>query len=184
MPGPVEDSAHEKRRAQAAGGDRDEILELAKARIGDLVPDADLSAFAVAFTVIRAAERITYELETVYKPMGWSWPGFRVLFWVWLLGPLEPRQIATLASSSRASISSALNTLERNGFVQRSRGSVDRRLVRVELTKEGAERMVEAIAAANGRERELVAGFNADERRLLTGLLARLLIQGLDDQRS
>ena len=153
-----------------------EILELATARIGEVVPNADLSAFALAFTLVRASERITYENERVYKPMGWSWPGFRVLFWIWLLGPLEPRQIAALASSSRASISSALNTLERNGFVRRSRSSPDRRLVKVELTKEGSERMVEALAAANGRERELVAGFSADERRTLTELLTRILV--------
>ena len=57
------------------------------------------------------------------RPMGWTWPGFRVLFWIWLLGPLEPRTIASLVSASRASISSALNTLERDGFVVRSRGS-------------------------------------------------------------
>jgi DNA-binding MarR family transcriptional regulator len=160
-----------------------EILDLATARIGEVVPNADLSAFALAFTLVRASERITYETERMHKPMGWSWPGFRVLFWIWLLGPLEPRQIATLASSSRASVSSALNTLERNGFVQRSRGSADRRLVKVELTKEGSERMVEALAASNGRERELVAEFSADERRTLTELLTRLIVQGLDDQR-
>jgi DNA-binding MarR family transcriptional regulator len=156
--------------------DSGEILELAKARIGEVVPEADLSAFAVAFTVIRAAERLTYELETVHRPMGWTWPGFRVLFWIWLLGPLEPRQIATVASSSRASISSALNTLERNGFVVRGRSSTDRRLVTVELTEKGNERMAEAFAAANRRERELAGGFSAEERRTLTELLGRLLV--------
>ena len=108
--------------------------------------------------------------------MGWTWPGFRVLYWIWLLGPLEPRQIATLASSSRASISSALNTLERNGFVVRSRGSTDRRLVTVHLTEKGAERMTEALGAANRREREVLAEFSADERRTLAELLARLLV--------
>jgi DNA-binding MarR family transcriptional regulator len=168
-------STNETRPAQAIG-DSHEILELARARIGGVVPDADLSAFAVAFTLIRASERLTYELEAAYRPMGWTWAGFRVLFWIWLLGPLEPRQIATIASASRASISSALNTLERNGFVVRSRGSADRRLVTVELTEKGAERMAEALGAANRRERELVAGFSADERRTLAELLGRLLV--------
>jgi DNA-binding MarR family transcriptional regulator len=158
------------------GRDPGELLELAKRRIGEVVPDADLSAFAVAFTLVRAAERVTYELETAHRPMGWTWPGFRVLFWIWLLGPLEPRQIAAVASSSRASISSALNTLERNGFVARSRSSIDRRLVKVELTEKGREHMAEAFAAANRRERELTGGFSAEERRTLTELLSRLLV--------
>lgn len=153
-----------------------DVLKLAQERIGGVVPDADLSAFAVVFTLIRAAERATYELETVQRPMGWTWPGFRVLFWIWLLGPLEPRRIARLASASRASISSALNTLERNGFVVRSRSSSDRRLVTVELTERGSQRIAAAFDATNRREQELVAGFTAEERRTLAELLTRLIV--------
>jgi DNA-binding MarR family transcriptional regulator len=151
-----------------------EVLRLAQERLAAVVQDADLSAFAVFFSLIRAAERATYEFEGVQRPMGWTWPGFRVLFWVWLLGPLEPRAIAALASSSRASISSALNTLERNGFVSRSRGSSDRRLVTVELTERGAELIVEAFEATNRRERELASVLGSDERRKLVELLGRL----------
>jgi DNA-binding MarR family transcriptional regulator len=160
--------------------DPHEILALAQARVGEVVPGADLTAFAVAFSIVRAAERVTLELETAHQPMGWTWPGFRVMWWLWLLGPLEPRQIAEISSSSRASVSSALNTLERNGFVERRRGSADRRLVNVELTAKGSERMAEAFAAANARERKLVGRMSAEERSTLTQLLGRLL----DDQES
>jgi DNA-binding MarR family transcriptional regulator len=154
----------------------EEVLALAQNRIRSVVPDADLEAFAAVFTLVRAAERVTYELEAVQRPMGWTWPGFRVLFWIWLLGPLEPREIARLASASRASVSSALNTLERNGFVVRSRSSSDRRLVTVELTASGSEHIVEAFEATNRREQQFVAGFSAPERRSLAELLGRLLI--------
>jgi DNA-binding MarR family transcriptional regulator len=160
--------------------DPHEILALAQARVGEVVPGADLTAFAVAFSIVRAAERVTLELETAHQPMGWTWPGFRVMWWLWLLGPLEPREIAEISSSSRASVSSALNTLERNGFVERRRGSGDRRLVNVELTTKGSERMAEAFAAANARERKLVRRLSAEERSTLTQLLGRLL----DDQES
>jgi DNA-binding MarR family transcriptional regulator len=166
-----------------------EVLELAQKRVRGIVPDADLSALAVFFTLIRASERVTYELETVQRPMGWTWPGFRVLFWIWLLGPLEPRAIASLASASRASVSSALNTLERNGFVVRARSSGDRRLVTVELTEQGAERITAAFVATNRREHELASVFSPEERRTLAELLGRLLVrnrpsidnQSLDD---
>ena len=139
------------------------------------MPDADLTAFSVAFSIVRAAERVTLELERAHKPMGWTWPGFRMLFWLWLHGPLEPRQIAVAASASRASVSSALNTLERNGFVVRRPDSADRRLVKVELTEKGAERLAEAYAAANRREQELVADLSQEERRTLAELLGRVL---------
>ena len=155
--------------------DPNEVLARATERVGAAVPDADLSAFAVAFTIVRAAERITLELEEAHRPMGWTWPGFRVLWWLYLLGPLEPRQIAAASSSSRASVSSALNTLERQGFVVRTPAATDRRLKTVALTERGAERMAAAFAAANARERTLVAALSAEERDVLTRLLTRML---------
>lgn len=179
----------EKRRPQPATiRDSGAILELARERIRSVVPDADLPAFSVVFTLIRAAEQITHRLGTTHRPMGWTWAGFRVLFWIWLLGPLEPRAIASLAGASRASISSALNTLERDGFVVRSRGSHDRRLVTVELTVRGRGQIVEAFKATNACEHEWVAPFTADEQVVFANLLGRLLegVRGdgspLDDQ--
>ena len=139
------------------------------------MPDADLVAFSLVFTLVRAADRITYELDAAQRPMGWTWPGFRVLFWIWLLGPLEPRRIAALVSASRASISSALNTLERDGFVVRSRDSRDRRLVTVELTARGREQILEAFKAVNSRERAWLAPFSAEEQESLAKLLGSLL---------
>lgn len=153
----------------------DAILELARERIRSVVPDADLRAYAVVFTLVRAAEQITYRLGTTHRPMGWTWAGFRVLFWIWLFGPLEPRAIASLAGASRASISSALNTLERDGFVARTRNSNDRRLVTVELTERGRAQIVEAFKATNAREHDWLATFTADEQAVFAELLGRLL---------
>ena len=167
--------AREQHPVRTATPDSGAILELARERIEEVVPDADLLAFSLVFTLVRAADRITYELDAAQRPMGWTWPGFRVLFWIWLLGPLEPRAIASLVSASRASISSALNTLERDGFVVRSRGSHDRRLVTVDLTARGREQILEAFKAVNSREREWLAPFSAEEQRLLAKLLGSLL---------
>jgi DNA-binding MarR family transcriptional regulator len=173
---------------QGSTPDSGAILELARKRIKAVVPEADLLAFSTVFTLVRVADRITYELDAAQRPMGWTWPGFRILFWVWLLGPLEPRAIASLVSASRASISSALNTLERDGFVLRTRGSQDRRLVTVDLTARGRTQIEKAFKAVNSREREWLAPFSADEQKVLARLLGRLLDQlrtsdsSLDDQ--
>jgi len=165
----------ERSPQHASAPDSGAILALARKRIGEVVPDADLLAFSLVFTLVRVADRITYELDATQRPMGWTWPGFRVLFWIWLLGPLEPRAIASLVSASRASISSALNTLERDGFVVRSRGSQDRRLVTVDLTTRGREQILEAFRSTNDREREWLAGFSDEEQKLLAKLLSSLL---------
>jgi len=152
-----------------------ELLDLAQARVREAAPGVDLVAMGVCFHLIRAADRIVADLETVHRTIGWSFAGFRVLFWVWLLGPLEPREIASLASASRASISSVLNTLERDGFVLRRRESSDRRLVQVELTGRGEKLIAEAFQAHNERERRWVSVLNEQERATLVELVGRLL---------
>ena len=153
------------------------ILELARERIRAVAPNADLLAMSVIFTLVRAAEQVTHQLDTTQRPMGWTWPGFRVLFWIWLLGPLEPRAIASFAGASRASISSALNTLERDGFVVRRRTSGDRRLVTVELTTRGKEQIEEAFKATNAREHAWMKAFTVEEQTTMARLLGRLLDQ-------
>ncbi len=151
------------------------MLELAQARVGDVAPDADLLAMAVSFNLIRAADRLARDLEDLHRPAGWTWPGFRIVFWIWLLGPLEPRQIASLASASRASISSALKTLERDGFVDRDRDSNDGRLVTVTLTDAGRNLIGGSFRSHNEREQEWVAVFTIEERETLARLLGKLL---------
>lgn len=157
-----------------------EIWDLANSRIRELVPETDVSAAMLLFALFRAADRITYDLEAVHRAIGWSWAGFRVLFWVWLMGPLEPREIARLTSASRASVSSALNTLERDGFVVRRRTSGDRRLVTVELTARARERIATAFGAHNVRAGDWAAVFDEQERVGLFELLSRLVDQRPD----
>jgi DNA-binding MarR family transcriptional regulator len=99
------------------------------------VPGADLDALRASFDLIRASTRLVQRLEAeVHSPAGWSMAGFRVMFCVWVGGELEPRDIARLSGLSRAAVSSVLNTLERDGLVERTRESHDRRLVTVRLT--------------------------------------------------
>jgi DNA-binding MarR family transcriptional regulator len=155
--------------------DAKNLLEFAQARVREVAPEADLTAMAVCFNLIRSADRLTNDMESLHRPVGWTWPGFRIAFWIWLLGPLEPREIAERVCASRASISSVLNTLERDGFVTRKRNGGDRRLVTVELTSVGSELISGAFKAHNEREREWVSIFNAAERKTLVRLLGRLL---------
>ncbi|MGZ4791213.1 MAG: MarR family winged helix-turn-helix transcriptional regulator [Ilumatobacteraceae bacterium] len=134
---------------------------------------------AVCFNLIRSADQLTNDLEGLHRPVGWTWPGFRVVFWIWLLGPIEQREIATRIGASRASISSVVNTLERDGFVLRKRTADDRRLVTVELTSVGSDVIEAAFTAQNHREAEWMAVFDENEREILVQLLGRLLSRRL-----
>jgi DNA-binding MarR family transcriptional regulator len=155
--------------------DAKSLLKFAQDHVRKVVPNADLTALAVSFTLIRAADRLVYDLETVHKQVGWTWPGFRVLLWLWLLGPLEQREIASFTSASRASTSAILNTLQRDGFVKRTRDVQDQRQVRVALTATGKKRMRAAFKAHNEREQQWVSIFRKEERKVLVELLIRLI---------
>jgi len=145
------------------------------------VPDADLTALRASFNLIRASTLLVQRLEAdVHREAGWSMAGFRVMFCVWVAGELEPRDIARLSGLSRAAVSSVLNTLERDGLIDRSRESSDRRLVTVRLTADGKRRLVTAYARQNEAEREFFTGMaNTDQRRLADDL-AGLLDRGTD----
>ncbi len=156
--------------------DAGEFERVAVGAVGAAVPDADLDALRASFDLIRASTRLVQRLESdVHREAGWSMAGFRVMFCVWVGGELEPRDIARLSGLSRAAVSSVLNTLERDGLVERFRESADRRLVTVRLTDDGTRRLIEAYRRQNQVEQEFFGALSTDDRRRLARDLATLL---------
>ncbi len=158
----------------------DRFLEQATDRVAaDL--DADLDLFHLSFVLTRAANRFTRHVEsTAHRPRGLSTAGFRVLFTLWACGSLEAHRIAVLAGLSRASVSSVVNTLERNALVERSRQQDDRRLVTVSLTAGGRRLVRDAYEVQHEVERAQYGVLSPEERTVLAGLLDRLLEAPLD----
>ena len=150
--------------------------EQAVARLADVAPAVDQDVMTAMFNLVRASTRVVQDLElTVHRPAGWSWAGFRIMFTILVAGPLEERELARLAGVSRASISAVLNTLERDGLVARARRSGDRRLVTVDLTAFGRDRLLDVYARHHAAERGWLAGLSREEVRQLSGLLRKLL---------
>ncbi|MEZ5380060.1 MAG: MarR family transcriptional regulator [Acidimicrobiales bacterium] len=148
----------------------------ARARVSELADDIDLGTFAAAFNLFRAASQLVQDLEPqVHRPLGLSIAGFRILFTVWTLGELQPRQLARLAGVSRAAISGALKTLERDGLVERHRDDLDGRLVNVRLTPLGATTVETAYIEQNRRERLLFESLDHDELEALASMIRRVL---------
>ena len=162
------------RRLHAAG-----FEDLAASRVVD--QGLDPGTFRAMFGIFRLGARMFTDLETeIHRPAGWSLAGFRVMFILWVLGPSESHEIARLAGLSRAAISSAVNTLERDGLVDRRRESADRRVVTVYLTADGEARLTAAYTKQNERERVLFAGLSDDELATLTDLMRRISSVRLD----
>lgn len=150
--------------------------DAAVARVAHTVDGADVAVLRASFDLIRTSTRLVQHLERcVHRPAGWSMAGFRVMFCIWVGGDMEPREIAHFSGLSRAAVSSALNTLERDGLVQRTRESEDRRLVTARLTPAGEHRLVQAYESQNEAEQEFFEPLSAAELRRFTHALQSLL---------
>ncbi len=136
----------------------------------------DPEVFAAAFDLIRVANRLMYDFETnVHRPLGISWAGFRVLFCTWVEREVEPRELARLCAVSRGTVSSVLNTLERDALVKRRRQSADRRVVTVIVTHKGRRRVKEAFELQHARERQWLGDLDRQAITSLVSLLRHLL---------
>jgi DNA-binding MarR family transcriptional regulator len=152
------------------------FVRFALDRAQTLDPAIDTEAAALVLNLHRAASVVVYDLESsVHRPRGLSWAGFRLLFALWISGPLDAKDAARIAGMSRQATSSLANTLERAGLIGRERGPHDRRAVAFALTDAGAELLVAAYEAHNQRERMWAEQLTAEERRVVTSALGKLL---------
>jgi DNA-binding MarR family transcriptional regulator len=84
----------------------------------------DFEAMAVTSNLFRAASAVRNHFErTVLAEAGLSWTAFVVLWVTWIWEPTETREIAEEASISKATLTGVLTTLEKMGFVKRSRSA-------------------------------------------------------------
>lgn len=152
------------------------FAEYAHGRTSELVDDADLEAASLVLTLHRAAGTVVYDLEsTVHRPAGWSWSGFRLLYVLWVSGPLEARHAARLSGMSRQGTSTLSKTLERHGLLTRAPLPDDGRLITYALTAEGEQRVREVYRAHNDRERLWSRLLTPEERAAVVSALGKLL---------
>lgn len=140
------------------------------------LPQVDPTAMRMVLTLHRVTSALVYDLEaSVHRPRGWSWPGFRILFVLWLTGPMEGKRIAELSGNSRAAVSALVNTLERDGLVTREKAEHDRRAVQITLTDRGHHAITDAFREHNQRERAWANALTKPEQTIFIGLLEKLM---------
>lgn len=156
--------------------DPDEFADLLASWARATYDAVDSEAIILVLLLSRLSGHLLGELDVrVHRPRGWSWSGFRIMLAVLAMGPLEPRQLAPLAGVTRASISAVLNTLERDGLVERRRDSADRRVVTIVLTEHGRQEVLRTYLEQHAVEREWAGTLTPEERRQMNNLARKML---------
>jgi len=152
------------------------FVRFALDRAGQLEPPVDTEAAALVLTLHRAASTVVYDLESsVHRPRGWSWAGFRLMFALWIVGPMDAKDAARIAGMSRQAASSQANTLEREGLLVRSKSLHDGRAVGFALTDAGQRAIASTYHEHNLRERIWAEMLTPEERAAVTSALGKLL---------
>ena len=136
----------------------------------------DFPAAHAVSSVYRAANAARSHLtNTALRPHDLTWTGFLVLWLLWIWDRMETRRVAENVGISKATLTGVTNTLVARGLVQRIPGTVDRRLVELELTAEGQRLMTDLFPRFNAAEAELVAGIPEGDREVLTRCLRQIV---------
>ncbi|WP_024795656.1 MarR family winged helix-turn-helix transcriptional regulator [Tomitella biformata] len=152
------------------------FVELANRRLSTEFGSTHQLATEVLLSLNRAANVVTYDLEaTVHRPHGLSFPTFRLMFVIWLTGPIEPKNAARLTGMSRAAVSNLSKSLQSAGLLEREPDPDDRRSVRLLLTPAGQEKISEIYRDHNEREQAWASGLTEAEQRVLVLLLDKLI---------
>lgn len=161
--------------APALGADYVRFARVAVAAAEERLPDLDPVAMQAVLLLHRVSNAVVGDLEAVvHRPAGWSFPGFRLLFALWVSGPLGVSRLAELSGVSRAAISTLSQRMERDGLVRREPSTTDARGVTLSLTDSGRDRLSRTFAEHNRRERHWVQRLEPAERTELIRLLDKL----------
>ena len=98
-----------------------------------------------------------------------------MLFALWVTDELEPARIAELTYTSRASVTSLMNSFIERGYLTRRPSQTDGRSVVLSLTESGLNLARSAFLAQNDRQEELLDALSPDEQQILRILLAKMM---------
>ncbi len=133
-------------------------------------------AHEVVLGLFRATDALRRTLAAAVEDAGLTLQQFNVLR---ILRGAGAQGLPTLEVGSRMlertpGVTRLLDRLEREGLIERTRSSGDRRKVLARITDRGRERLAAADGPIAAREEEVLAGFSPSELSTLRDHLARL----------
>lgn len=108
--------------------------------------------------------------QAMQRTLGLTYEAWRILWLLQLVPSSEPRRLAHTLWLSRPAVTAALNRLEAEGYVTRTRAANDRRLVVVVSTEAGRAAAERGRAAYVELIQVLFGGLEAEARERLSAL--------------
>lgn len=126
--------------------------------------------------LISAGRSMTTVLDEKLLPLDLSAAKFFALY---ILGeskePFALSILAKLMGTGKSNVTPLIDRMEEDGLVRRVRSADDRRVVYLEITAEGRQRLAAGKAVFSETSTLIEADFSPDEVRMLTELLSRFV---------
>ena len=154
--------------------DRDPIYEARRQWLGHGWSDA-ADGMAMVTSVARAHQLLMERIDSILRPLDLSFARYEVLRLLAFTksGSMPMTRLGSLLQVHPTSVTSAVNRLVAQGFVERLRREDDRRVILAAITPAG-RRVVEKATTQLNSEVFEEPGLNSDEVARLTDLLTAL----------
>ncbi len=159
---------------------RDPIVEAHRQWVSHGWGDA-ADGMAMVTSVVRAQQLLMERIDAVLRPRGLTFARYEVLRLLSFTrdGAMPMSRLGSLLQVHPTSVTSAVDRLVAQGYVERVRDDADKRVVRAVLSGAGREAVEEATSALNGEVFEAPGLPGTKVRELTDGLTA--LRTGLGD---
>jgi DNA-binding MarR family transcriptional regulator len=137
-------------------------------------PQIDPAVEGIVTRIARASRQLDAEMRASLEHVGLTKEEFKVLMRLHA-GPQTHGALCRALDVSTGAMTNRLDKLEAAGLVSRSQDANDRRGVMLALTQPGADRLDAYIDRGAHRERELLEGLSAGDKRKLNELLTKLV---------
>jgi len=136
---------------------------------------AAASTEALMFSLLHAAQGLQGRMERAFEEVGLSSAKYFVLATLYEEGASLPlSELAARLKCVRSNMTQLVDRLEKDGYVRRVHDTEDRRVIRAELTENGAERAVVGAKKMASVEMVFAASLAGMDRRALASALSVL----------
>ncbi|MBI5017604.1 MAG: MarR family transcriptional regulator [Deltaproteobacteria bacterium] len=137
-------------------------------------PQCDPTEPTLGHLLAQVARLVGGRMRVRMEAIGLQRAQAHILFQLWQEDGLAQNELAQALHVSPATATSALQRMEREGWIERRRDEADQRVVRVYLTGKARAPQREVRAALLELDEELSSALSGDERRVLRESLLKV----------